>query len=1114
MQHVKTTAGSTGKTKPVFPLHPIGAVAAMIARRAGKGRKPFVYIAETGRRRQDIFDLARLLSEQGAVAEFAAPDGLPGDGLPVSAATAGNRMATLRWLLDAEKRPSVVITTPAALIRKVPPRSIWTDRHLEICVGETLDADLVAARLRRLGYWQDDRVDEAGEFAIRGKVIEIFPAAAPRPCRIEHGDGVVIAIRSYDPASQRSVAETGRLIVDPASELTMSDEEASTEAGGRGEGESDGPLSRPHPFLCRHYETCETLFDYLPEAEVIVERGADLRAEEIFMALEGLDGETASGHAVLADHLSRDDWDDILADRLAALVDEVRVDRTVPVFALERQPYKAFADFAAARLDDGHRIVLAGSDARALTAARRRIARLLDRQILDAATWSDVTGAEPSSMLAFEAPIVEGFIVPESDVTVVSLRDLDGQTASQSARRQTGGFAAPADTFFTGDKVVHIDHGVAILDGLAPIETDKAGAGAGEALVLRFGKDETLLVPLNDIGAVWRYGGPSSEVSLDTLKGQSWAKRRNAVFEAISATAGKMVKRLQEKAAAKAAVIKPDRVAFERFCARFAYELTPDQSRATGEVLADLSSGHPMDRLVCGDVGYGKTEVALRAAAAAVFSGKQVAVVAPTTVLAQQHYREFVKRFAPQDVEVVRLSRLVEKDEAEATKEALASGRAKIVVGTHAIIGKDVAFKDLALVVIDEEQRFGSKHKGAMRALADGLHVLAMTATPIPRTLEAGFVGLSDLSIIAMPPVRRSPVRTRIGPFDDEKIASALSAEHARGGQSFVVCPRIEDLEPMADKLAELAPDQSVVMLHGRMKPEEVEDAMLAFANHAHDILLATTIVESGLDVANANTMIVCRADRFGLAELHQLRGRVGRGISRGHVLLTTEAGEAVSEEAQKRLHALMEFDTLGSGFDIAARDLDLRGTGDLLGDEQAGHLQTIGIALYRKTLERAIAVARGNPNPDEIRPVVSIGLNLSIPADYVTEPDMRIEIANLLERVEETATLDELRAEIADRFGPMPEGLETSFAIAALRLRCAGLGVTKLDLGPKAVALSFTPPTFSCLEASKVERGEDGLKWSKQRLVFAHLEGDPADPIAAAEGVLDRLESLLPATV
>ncbi|WAP66748.1 helicase-related protein [Jiella pelagia] len=425
---------------------------------------------------------------------------------------------------------------------------------------------------------------------------------------------------------------------------------------------------------------------------------------------------------------------------------------------------------------------------------------------------------------------------------------------------------------------------------------------------------------------------------------------------------------------------------------------------------------------------------------------------------------------------------------------------------------RSLSFKDLALVVIDEEQRFGSGHKSEMRALSEGLHVLAMTATPIPRTLEAGFVGLSDLSIIATPPVRRSPVRTEVGPFDDETVAKALSAEHDRGGQSFVVCPRIDDLEPMAEKLADIAPDQTLVMLHGRMKPEEVEDAMLAFANGSYDILLATTIVESGLDVANANTMIVCRANRFGLAELHQLRGRVGRGVSRGHVLLTTQAGEEIGEEADKRLRALMEFDALGSGFDIAARDLDLRGTGDLLGDEQAGHLQTIGIALYRKTLERAIEGAKGNLEGEEIRPQVSIGLSLSIPSDYVTEPDLRIEIANLLERVEETSTLGELRVEIEDRFGPMPSGLETSFALAELRLRCARLGVAKLDLGPKAGALSFTPSASRRLEASNVDGAEDGVKWSKQRLVFAHSDAKMSDPIAEAERILDRLEGLLPA--
>jgi transcription-repair coupling factor (superfamily II helicase) len=441
----------------------------------------------------------------------------------------------------------------------------------------------------------------------------------------------------------------------------------------------------------------------------------------------------------------------------------------------------------------------------------------------------------------------------------------------------------------------------------------------------------------------------------------------------------------------------------------------------------------------------------------------------------------------------------------------MADGRAKVIVGTHAILSEDLRHDDLALVIVDEEQRFGSEQKAVMRSLAEGVHVLSMTATPIPRTLQAGFVGLNDLSIIATPPNRRSPVRTRTGPFDAATVRDALVAEHGRKGQSFVVCPRIEDLKPMAEMLQELVPDQSVVTLHGKMKADEVEDAMLAFGQGEHDILLATAIVESGLDVANANTMIVCHSDRFGLAELHQLRGRVGRGSRRGHVLLTTEAGREIGDNARARLTALAEFSTLGSGFDIAARDLDLRGTGELLGDEQAGHIQTIGIGLYRKTLERAISLASGELETDDIRPTISLGLSAAIPIDYVPETDMRIELALLLERVADMETLDDLRREVEDRFGPMPPSLQTHFELAELRLRCRELGVTKLDHGPKATALSFTPTLTRMLDAANVKDGKD-MKWSKGRLVFAATESEGDDPLRQANEVLDRVAVILPA--
>ncbi|TPW28678.1 DEAD/DEAH box helicase [Pararhizobium mangrovi] len=1069
------------------PLQPVGAVAAMIARHMrAEESGPLVYVASTGRRRREIAGMLDVLLGGGEVAQFPAVEGYPGDGIEPGAAAMGGRTATLRWLMDADHRPSVVVTTPAALIRRVPPREALRGTHLEIRVGEAIDLEETKTALLKLGYRLDERVDEPGEAAIRGRVIEVFPAAAPRPCRVEHEDGTVTAIRSYDDATQRSVAESELLIIDPASEFLPAGDE---------DEEGDAPS-----FLCRYYAEPASFFDHLPDGEIILEERADIRASEVFAILDDLPVDETHAKAIREDHLDGETWSREVGARLSATVTSGKRSSNVPVFALEKHPYRAFADFAEPLAGKGYRVVVAGSDRRELRTAAGRAARMLKRETRAVASWAEVLDAEPGDLLVLEAPVTEGFLAHDDRIAIVCLRDLAGQRADGGASAEPELFAEGDEVFAIGDVVVHLDHGLGILDGLETIDD-------GEALSLRYADDDTLLVPMSDIAALWRYGGPASQVKLDRLKGKQWLKRRDEIMTAISDTAERMVELLKARQEAKASRLEPDRARYERFCARFAFEMTKDQASATAAVLDDLASGRPMDRLVCGDVGYGKTEVALRAAAAAVFAGKQVAVVAPTTVLAQQHFRTFSERFAPQGVSVARLSRLADKEEAEEAKAGLADGSVQIVVGSHAVLSDDVSFTDLALVVIDEEQRFGAEQKQRMRSLADELHVLTMTATPIPRTLQAGFVGLHDVSIVATAPVSRRPVKTMVGPFDAEKVGEALRTERKRGGQSFVVCPRIEDLDAMEDRLQAIAPELEVRALHGKMEPDAIDEAMLAFSRGEGDVLLATGILESGLDVPRANTMIVWRPDRFGLSQLHQLRGRVGRATRRGTVVFATDPDEELSEGAKKRLIAIEELSSLGAGFDIAGRDLDLRGTGELLGDEQAGHLQTIGIGLYRRTLERALALARDDRTaPDEWRPTVDLGARASIPADYVPEPDLRIELAILLERIEDLSGLKALRSEIEDRFGAMPQALETQFALATMRLRCQSLAVRALDGGPKAVAASFGGKDAERVQKRLGKPGR-GLRWSGTRLVRECKSETAEERLKEAEALLDAIE-------
>jgi transcription-repair coupling factor (superfamily II helicase) len=539
--------------------------------------------------------------------------------------------------------------------------------------------------------------------------------------------------------------------------------------------------------------------------------------------------------------------------------------------------------------------------------------------------------------------------------------------------------------------------------------------------------------------------------------------------------------------------------------ARFPFSETSDQLRAIEDVLDDLASGHPMDRLVCGDVGFGKTEVALRAAAAAALSGRQVAVIAPTTVLARQHVRSFQRRFAGFGIEVAHLSRLVTAAEARHVKKGLADGSVRIVIGTHALAAKGVTFKDLGLVIIDEEQRFGAAHKAKLRAMASGGHVLTLTATPIPRTLQAALVGLQELSVIATPPSRRQPIRTFLTVFDPATLRQALMRERRRRGQSFVVCSRVEDIEPMREKLARIVPELKIVVAHGQMPPAETDDVMVRFADGEGDVLLATNIIESGLDVPRANTMLVWRADRFGLSQLHQLRGRVGRGRVRGTAYLLTEPGQELPKATEKRLRTLEALDRLGAGFAISAQDLDQRGAGTLLGEEQAGHIKLIGADLYQHMLKRAL---RGQTYEDERTPEFNIGLTGSIPVDYVNEPEVRINLYARLARMDPSEAIDDLEEEIEDRFGPIPEALKNLLVLTGMRQLCHRLGIARIDAGPQAIALTFRPGAAERLPLEDVIGSSQGeIRWSGERLVFAASDEDPERRQRRILDLLARME-------
>jgi transcription-repair coupling factor (superfamily II helicase) len=662
--------------------------------------------------------------------------------------------------------------------------------------------------------------------------------------------------------------------------------------------------------------------------------------------------------------------------------------------------------------------------------------------------------------------------------------------------------AFAAEMLRPGDLVVHAQHGIGRLAGLERVDNDET---ARECLSIEYAAGQKLLVPTDEIATVWRYGSGDSGPALDRLTGDRWAGRRQEVETQVAEAAAALIEHARARAEQHAPRLVPPRAAYTRFVSRFPYSETLDQRRAVDAVLADLASGRPMRRLICGDVGFGKTEVALRAAATVALSGKQVAVIAPTTVLVRQHLETFRQRFAGFDVQVEVLAHSLRTATARAILRGLAKGEVHIAIGTHALASPQVRFADLGLVITDEEQRFGARQKEELAKLQAGVHVLTMTATPIPRTLQLAKAGLLDASIIATPPARRRPIRTFVAPFDDVVVREALLREQMHGGQSFVVCPRIADLEPMRARLSELLPELDIVIAHGRIQTDALDELMVAFARGEHDLLLTTNIIESGLDIPNANTMLVWRPERFGLTDLHQLRGRVGRGRARGSVYFLFDPEAKVTGAARRRLAMLQDKAGLGAGFAIGAHDLDVRGAGDLLGAEQSGHIKLVGTGLYQHMFELALRSLRGEA--EDWSPELRLGLAGHVPQEYVPEEENRIDLYRRFAGLRSIGDVLRLEEEVADRFGQPPPPLKQALALAALRLRCREAGIASVDAGPNGVALSFRNGTAGAAALASSPACEEGAYWAGERLILPLPTRSPAERLQAIEQLLARIE-------
>ncbi len=984
--------------------------ALLAARLALHDDPQLIAVVEDEHRAACVAALAAAFAPETIVVHLVASDALPGDAAPPSPANTGQRIEALRRLRAATKADApilLVLSAEASAVRYAAPEA-FESMPPRLRVGDTIDAETFADEAVALGYVVDDRIDEPGEVAVRGGVIDIFPVDRTEPVRIDFADGAITAIRAYDAVTQRGLHDLDDVTVGRASEPPLGNGVAIT--------------------------------DHLPAASVWIDANAIDRRERFL----GLATDGTARRRDVAGLVDAKAWNKAVAGRIVTAGDEVPP--PPPRFVESRDPTRAFRRFARVTLADG-RIVVAGSP---------RDLRFLSAR-LDAAmpvvSLAEALAAPVGGVTMLVAPVDRGFVIDGS--VVVAAADLLGSRASLSDTSRPGPSLTATTELHIGDVVVHEDHGIGIIAGLESVRD--ANGSEADAIVLTYAKEARRLVPVAEAGRIWRYGADADAVTLDTLDGGSWNKRRAGIDETIAQSA----RALQALAAGREALttepVIPDTASYEQFAARFPFAETPDQARAIAAVRHDLASGKPMDRLVVGDVGYGKTEVALRAAALVALAGRQVAIVAPTTVLVRQHLETFRARFAGTGIEVAALSRLSTTAERKRVRAGLADGSIAIVVGTAAVAARGVTYRDLALVAIDEEQRFGAKAKASLRAMGAG-HVLTLSATPIPRTLQSALVGLQSVSVIATPPARRHPIRTSVASFDDEMVRKALRRERARGGQSFVVVPRIEDIGPLADTLARIVPELGVVVAHGKLDAVALDDAMVGFAAGDGDILLATNIIEAGLDVPRANTMVVHRADRFGLSQLHQLRGRVGRGGRRGQILLLTAGDATIGEATMKRLRTLQALDQLGAGFAISARDLDMRGAGDLIGEAQAGHMKLIGIDLYQHLLGYALRAARGEA-ADRWQPDLDLGSTGSLPAAWIPEEDVRLTLYGRLARLGDIAEVDAFHAELEDRFGALPDEAVRLLDAARIGALACAADIRRVDAGPAAIALTPNDP-------------------------------------------------------
>ncbi len=1081
---------------------PDGLVGKVLGELAALAGRRVVFIARDGQRLAEVERTIRFFTPAIEILDFPAWDCLPYDRASPHAAVVARRMAALAQLIDAPDRPSVLLTTVNAALQKVPPRSFVARGSMSLAAGNQLRMDAIVHWLEDNGFLRSPTVREPGEYAVRGGILDLYAAGAGEPVRLDFFGDTLESIRTFDADSQRTVASRRRIDLVPANELLLTPETIARFREGYvarfGVADRDDLLYQSvsegrryvgmEHWLPLFSDRLETLFDHIGDAptvldhldaEAVGERLAQI--EDHYRArLQAMEAGNAAGvpyNALPPDslYLTRDGWTEALEARrlvrLSPFAQPTRPDvidlggRRGRNFAAERTAAEVNVFDAVIR----HIETLRKAGKRVAVAcwsegSRDRMGQVLVdhglTRLQPVADWSDASGLTPEMIGLAVLGLEDGFETP--DLAIVGEQDILGdRLVRPHAKRRPADFLTDVTSLAEGDLVVHVDHGIGRFVGLKTIE---AAGAPHDCLEILYAGNDRVYLPVENIELLSRYGSEEADAPLDRLGGTAWQARKARLKKRIRDMAEALMKVAAQRAMKAAPVMMPPEGAYDEFAARFPYEETEDQDAAIQAVLADLAAGRPMDRLICGDVGFGKTEVALRAAFVAALGGWQVAVVVPTTLLARQHHKTFSDRFAGLPVKIGQASRLVGPKELAAVKAGVADGTVDIAIGTHALLGKAVKFRDLGLLIVDEEQHFGVKHKERLKELKADVHVLTLSATPIPRTLQLALTGVRELSLITTAPIDRLAVRTFIAPFDGLVVREALLRERYRGGQSFYVCPRISDLAEQAGFLAETVPEVKVAVAHGQMASGELEDIMTAFYDGAYDVLLSTSIVESGLDIPTANTLIVHRADMFGLAQLYQLRGRVGRAKQRAYALFTVPPERTLTATAERRLKVLQSLDTLGAGFQLASHDLDIRGAGNLLGEEQSGHIREVGYELYQQMLEEAVASLKTGDvvEEGEWSPQITIGTSVMIPETYVPDLQLRLGLYRRLAELRESPEIEAFAAELIDRFGALPDEVQHLLELVTIKALCRKANVEKLDVGPKGSVIGFRANIFA----------------------------------------------------